>query len=188
MTSTPSFSQAFPKWLFGLVTPFSQRDTTAHIRALLEELERAIRAEQTRGDAGGNANADGIGGKADTAGILEFSGEIRRELGRWLYLDSAMADTIHLKYFYQFIVFITLIAIMSLLVWRLTASLEKARVQGTRSAAFSRWMVLGQEQERSRIARELHDSVAQELSALEMKVSQISPAPGAAKYGSFVPS
>ncbi|MDR1929870.1 MAG: sensor histidine kinase [Treponema sp.] len=139
----------------GRLTAFSQRDTTRHIRALLEELVRAIRAEQS-------------------GAILKFSGEIRWELARWQYLDSAMADTIHLKYFYQFIVFITLIIVMSLIVWRLIVSLEKARAKGKQSAAFSRQMALGQEQERSRIARELHDSVAQELSALEMKVSQIS--------------
>jgi signal transduction histidine kinase len=152
-----------PLYESGVITAFSQKDTTRNITALLEELTRAVRAEQT-----------GVGGNADGNAILEFSGEIRKELARWQYLDSAMADTIHLKYFYQFIIFITLIIIMSLFVWRLTVSLEKAQVRGTQSAAFSRQMVLGQEQERSRIARELHDSVAQELSALEMKVSQIS--------------
>jgi signal transduction histidine kinase len=75
-----------------------------------------------------------------------------------------------LEYFHQFVIFITLIIIMSLVVWRLSLALEKARVKGKQSAAFSRQMVLGREQERSRIARELHDSVAQELSALAMKV------------------
>ncbi|MDR1949589.1 MAG: sensor histidine kinase [Spirochaetaceae bacterium] len=158
--SVEGFLQS-PLYESGRLTAFSQRDTTRNITTLLDELERAVRAEQTRGDADDNA-------------ILEFSGEIRKELARWLYLDSAMADTIHLKYFYQFIVFITLIVIMSLFVWRLTVSLEKARVKGKESAAFSRRIVLGQEQERSRIARELHDSVAQELSVMEMKVLQIS--------------
>jgi signal transduction histidine kinase len=86
-----------------------------------------------------------------------------------------MADTVHMEYFRQFVIFITLIVIMSLLVWRLTISLEKARVKGKQSASFSRQMVLGREEERSRIARELHDSVAQELSALKMKVSRINP-------------
>jgi signal transduction histidine kinase len=158
--SVEGFLQS-PLYESSRLTPFSQRDTTRHIRVLLEELAWAVRAEQARGDA-------------DADGILEFSGKIRKELARWQYLDSAMADTIHLKYFFQFIVFITLIIIMSLFVWRLTVSLEKAQARGTQGAAFSRWMVLGQEQERSRIARELHDSVAQELSALEMMVSQIS--------------
>jgi hypothetical protein len=76
--SVEEFLQS-PLYESGRLTPFSQRDTTLQIRALLEELERAIRAEQTGGDA------DGINGKADADGILEFSGEIRTELGRWLY-------------------------------------------------------------------------------------------------------
>ncbi|MDR1908842.1 MAG: sensor histidine kinase [Spirochaetaceae bacterium] len=151
--SVDGFLQS-PLYESGRLTPFSQTDTTGNITPLIGELERAIRAGQT-------------------GAVLNLSGEIRKELARWLYLDSAMADTIHLKYFYQFIVLITLIVIMSVLVWRLTVSLEKARVKGKESAAFSRQVVLGQEQERSRIARELHDSVAQELSVLEMKVSQI---------------
>jgi signal transduction histidine kinase len=121
-----------------------------------------------------------------TDAVLQFSGKIRRELTRWQYLDSTMADTIHLKYFYQFIIFITLIIIMSALVWLLTVSLEKARVHGKESAAFSRQMVLGQEQERSRIARELHDSVAQELSALGMMVSQISRRVGSGDPGGTI--
>jgi signal transduction histidine kinase len=151
--SVDGFLQS-PLYESGRLTAFSQTDTTGTIRPLIGELERAIRAGQT-------------------GAVLNFSEEIRKELARWLYLDSAMADTIHLKYFYQFIVLLTLIVIMSALVWRLTVSLEKARLKGKASAAFSRQVVLGQEQERSRIARELHDSVAQELSVLEMKVSQI---------------
>jgi signal transduction histidine kinase len=143
-----------PLYKSGMITAFSPKDMTRNITYLTEELAQAIRVEQT--DA-----------------VLNSSEEIRTELARWQYLDSAMADTIHLEYFYQFIIFITLIIIMSLFVWQLNRALEKVRVKGKQSAAFSRQMMLGREQERSRVARELHDSVAQELSALAMKVSQI---------------
>jgi signal transduction histidine kinase len=83
-----------------------------------------------------------------------------------------------MKYFSQFFIFIALIIVMALFVWRLYLALEKSRVWGKQRAAFSRQMVFAQEQERARIARELHDSVAQELSVLGMQVSQISRACG----------
>jgi signal transduction histidine kinase len=91
-----------------------------------------------------------------------------------------------MAYFSQFFIFIAIIIVMTLFVWRLYLALEHSRIRGKQSAAFSRQMVIAQEQERSRIARELHDSVAQELSILEMKVSEIRRAAGSNTANSTV--
>ncbi|GHV04312.1 hypothetical protein FACS189485_09420 [Spirochaetia bacterium] len=154
-----------PLYESGAVTDFSQRELTQNIAVLTESLLQAIQAEQ----GAGFPESAAVPGPL----VLELSGEIRSELARWQYLDSGMADHIHMAYFSQFFIFIAIIITMALFVWRLYLALEHSRIRGKQSAAFSRQMVLAQEQERSRIARELHDSVAQELSALEMKVSEI---------------
>ncbi|GHV87547.1 hypothetical protein AGMMS50255_8430 [Spirochaetia bacterium] len=153
-----------PLYESGAVTDFSQRELTQNIAVLTESLTQAIRAGQSAGFP-----EPAVPGPL----VLELSGEIRNELARWQYLDSGMADHIHMAYFSQFFIFVAIIITMALFVWRLYLALEHSRIRGKQSAAFSRQMVLAQEQERSRIARELHDSVAQELSALEMKVSEI---------------
>jgi signal transduction histidine kinase len=148
-----------PLYVSGAVTDFSQAEMPKSIAAMTELLSQAVAAGQT-------------------ADILKLSGEIRTELAQWQYVDSGMADHIHMAYFSQFFVFIAIIILMTLFVWRLFLALEHSRARGRQTAAFSRQMVLAQEQERSRISRELHDTVAQDLSALEMKVQAIRRAEG----------
>ncbi|GHV74416.1 hypothetical protein AGMMS49940_17180 [Spirochaetia bacterium] len=148
-----------PLYVSGAVTAFSPGELTRNITDLTELLSRSVREGQTT--------------EVRESAILELSVEIHRELARWQFLDSEMADHIHMAYFSQFFILIAIIIIMTLFVWRLYGALEHSRARGKQSAAFSRWVVLAQEQERSRIARELHDSIAQELGVLEMRVQAI---------------
>jgi signal transduction histidine kinase len=92
--------------------------------------------------------------------------DIRDKLNTWHEQDMKMADAIHLSYFYQFFIFAFIICIFALTVWLLSRALKGSLRREEQSAGFSRSMVLAQEAERSRIARELHDQVIQDLRRL----------------------
>jgi signal transduction histidine kinase len=91
----------------------------------------------------------------------------------WQEQDTKTADSIHLAYFYQFIVFSLFIVVMAGAVWMLGRALTRARLRERQSAGFSRFMVLAQEAERSRISRELHDTAAQELRYLSLQMGKL---------------
>jgi signal transduction histidine kinase len=99
---------------------------------------------------------------------------IHQKIAHLQQLDADLADTIHLSYFYLFYILIGVLTLIVLIIWRLSRALELSLNREKQSAAFSRLMVLAQEKERARIARELHDTVAQDLRGLGLKITRIS--------------
>jgi signal transduction histidine kinase len=74
-----------------------------------------------------------------------------------------------LSFFFSMFVIITVLAFFVL-----HTRLEKTEIMRLQSAAFSRETIIAQEQERMRISRELHDTVAQELWRLLFQTDLIS--------------
>ncbi|MDR3335706.1 MAG: sensor histidine kinase [Treponema sp.] len=99
--------------------------------------------------------------------------ETDRLLMGWQYRDAKLTDSINMRYFYQFFLFSLMIITLVLFIWLLCHALMASRIREQESQAFSREIILGQERERKRISRELHDTVAQELRYLGMKLTRI---------------
>ncbi|GHV88402.1 hypothetical protein AGMMS50267_07670 [Spirochaetia bacterium] len=88
---------------------------------------------------------------------------IRDALIAWQRYDTALMNSIQLNYVYQNGIFIiTILALVCFLTLQLR-KVQQADAKAERSAAFSRDIVLAQEQERQRIARELHDTIIPEI-------------------------
>jgi signal transduction histidine kinase len=100
-------------------------------------------------------------GREDALGPLAV--DIRATLNTWQEQDVAIADAVHLSYFYQFFIFAAVIGLFALALWLLGRALRSSLSREKQRAAFSRDMVLTREAERGWIAAELHDSVIQEL-------------------------
>jgi signal transduction histidine kinase len=88
-------------------------------------------------------------------------------------IDAGLANTIQLRYFQLFFFFSILVIMIVLALSFLNRRLEKAVHRERQSLIFSRETVLAQERERSRLARELHDTVAQDLWRLNFQTDGI---------------
>jgi signal transduction histidine kinase len=66
-------------------------------------------------------------------------------------------------YIYLIWLFAVVVTVLMLSLCYLLIAKRRAREQEAQNLAFSRETIIAQEQERSRIARELHDTVAQDL-------------------------
>jgi signal transduction histidine kinase len=138
-----------------VLTSFSPEKNIINIQRDLEELEGAINS-----------------GRKDRAFIL--SSRLQKEINQLLILNGKTSDAIHMNYFYIFYIFVAVLLIVVLAMWRLNQALGSSLNRERQRAAFSRQMVLAQERERSRIARELHDTVAQDIRGLGLQISRIS--------------
>ncbi|GHV95781.1 hypothetical protein AGMMS50293_21010 [Spirochaetia bacterium] len=101
--------------------------------------------------------------------ILEIDTAVDRLQG----IDNEISDTIQLRYFQLFFFFSLLLIFTVLALWMLNRRFGKAIRREHQSRIFSRETVLAQEQERSRIARELHDTIAQDLWRLSFRTDSI---------------
>jgi signal transduction histidine kinase len=120
----------------------------------LEQLKAAIRQ-------GDKAEIFSVVRKIDTA-VLILQG-----------IDANLAEVSQMHFFLLFF-FFSLLIITIILIFRILHNrLEKAVNRERQSLAFSRETVLAQEQERSRIARELHDTVTQDLWRLSFQTDGI---------------
>ncbi|MDR1143513.1 MAG: sensor histidine kinase [Spirochaetaceae bacterium] len=141
---------------------FSPLDTVRELSALAHSLPRTVRV---RG----------------VTAALPAAASIGDGLIRWQELDTKRANFIHLAYFYQFIVFTVFLAIFAGGLWVLNRTLRCSLLREAHSARFLRFTVLAQEAERTRLSRELHDTVAQDLRYLSLQMKKIGGAPGQAE-------
>ena len=86
-------------------------------------------------------------------------------------IDADLSAKSQLHYFQLFFFFSMLIIIIVLSMRFLNSSLEKAENRKKQTLAFSRETVMAQENERKRIARELHDSVLQDMWRLSFQIN-----------------
>ena len=87
--------------------------------------------------------------------------------------ESELSKKSQIDYFQLFFFFSMLVITSIFFTWGMFNRLEKAKSREKQSLAFSRETVMAQEQERERIARELHDTVAQDLWRLSFQVDGI---------------
>jgi signal transduction histidine kinase len=102
--------------------------------------------------------------------------EIDSSIEKLQLIEKSLSDTSQWNYFFLFFSFTLLIIIIIIAFWLLYGRLEKVESRERQSLAFSRETLLAQEQERSRIARELHDTVAQDLWRLSFQTESIDKA------------
>ena len=113
-----------------------------------------------------------LNGEKETVELIKL--EIDFCLDRLQRIDESLSDTSQRHYF-QLFFFFTLLVITAVLLSRILYSkLQKAENRERQSLEFSRETVIAQEQERERIARELHDTVAQDLWRLLFQTDLIS--------------
>ncbi len=110
------------------------------------------------------------------AEIFSLIVEIDNGLTFLQQIDTDFSDRSQLHYFYLFFFFTILVIITIAAVWMLSKRLERSQARERRSISFSRETVAAQEEERSRIARELHDTVAQDLWRLSFQADSIANA------------
>jgi signal transduction histidine kinase len=102
--------------------------------------------------------------------------EIDEGINRLTAADADLSNLIQLRYFQLFIFFCGLVIISVIVMTLMGKGLEKALRSEELSRQFSRETVTALEKERSRIARELHDTVAQDLWRLTFRVKAIQDA------------
>jgi signal transduction histidine kinase len=115
----------------------------------------------------------------DGAALIAVVLEIDAALDQLQRIDTGISDAIQMRYFQLFFFFSFLILVTILALWLLNRRLDKATSRERQSLIFSRETVAAQEQERSRLARELHDTVAQDLWRLSFQTDSIGRAAGA---------
>jgi signal transduction histidine kinase len=101
--------------------------------------------------------------------LLPIIQEIDSDLEQLWLIEKSLSDASQLQIF-QFLFFLCVFIISIAFALRaLYGKLKKTEKRAKQSTAFSRETILAQEQERSRIARELHDTVAQDLLQLSLR-------------------
>jgi signal transduction histidine kinase len=134
----------------------------------------------------------GIGTAADHLQIAVLSGDepavqsIKLEIDTYIdqlqRIDESLSDTSQRHYFQLFFFFSLLVITVVLSSRIIYSKLQKAEKRERQSLEFSREVVIAQEQERERIARELHDTVAQDLWRLLFQTDLISKSEDATEH------
>jgi len=122
-------------------------------------------------DGGTVTNGAGaLSGAEDAARIsADISSVVLRALMREGEMQRFVGDVV----FRLLLVLIAFIASAIVGIQFLRKALARSRGRASESSAFSRAVLMGQEEERKRISRELHDTVAQDLHRLSREVDRI---------------
>ena len=118
-------------------------------------------------------------GEKETIELIKL--EIDSGIDQLQRIDESLSDTSQRHYFLSFLFFILLVIAAVLFSRILSLKLQKAENRERQSLEFSRETVRTQEQERERLARELHDTVAQDLWRLLFQTDLISKSEDAAE-------
>ena len=117
----------------------------------------------------------------DSQAVFALTLDIDASIDLLRNIDESLTDTSLLRYFQLFFFLAILIIIIILALRILHARLDTAEKRERQSLSFSRETIIAQEQERGRIARELHDTVAQDLWRLSFQTDSIDKAADAAE-------
>jgi signal transduction histidine kinase len=113
-----------------------------------------------------------LNGEKEAGELIKL--EIDSYLDQLQRIDESLSATSQRHYFQLFFFFTVLVIAVVLSSRLLYSRLQKAENREQQSLEFSREIVIAQEQERERIARELHDTVAQDLWRLLFQTDLIS--------------
>jgi len=102
--------------------------------------------------------------------------EIDENLDSLQRIDKSLSNASQRNSFFLFLFFSLLVITIILILVIQYVKLDKAEKRERQSLAFSRETIIAQERERLRIARELHDTVAQDLWRLSFQVESIDKA------------
>jgi signal transduction histidine kinase len=111
------------------------------------------------------------GGDRENAMLL--SADIHNTLFHWLALDRDADRFSGAAYFRLLVIFIVFIALTAIAIRVMGRALLLSAGKEAESSDFSRAMLLAQEEERGRISRELHDTIAQDLRYLSLGMEKI---------------
>ncbi|MDR1390049.1 MAG: sensor histidine kinase [Treponema sp.] len=111
--------------------------------------------------------------RGDREGALVLAVDIQNSLVRWQRLEWELEKFTGSAFLKLFLMFIFFLMIMAAAVWFLRRDLERSLNREKAGSVFSHALVLAQEEERSRIAGELHDTVAQDLRYLTLRMNAI---------------
>jgi len=112
----------------------------------------------------------------DNAAFFLTAVEIDESLDQLQRIDNNLSDASQRDYFFLFFFFSLLVITVILVLILQYARVERAEKRERQSLAFSRETIAAQERERLRIARELHDTVAQDLWRLSFQTESIDKA------------
>ncbi|MCL1837225.1 MAG: histidine kinase [Treponema sp.] len=104
---------------------------------------------------------------------LLVSADISDNLIQALIKDGEAKEFTETAFFRLFLVFIVFIVTATIVIWSLHKTYTRTSKREKETSAFTRAVLLAQEEERSRIRRELHDTIAQDLRGLSLYMKRI---------------
>ncbi|WP_461255170.1 sensor histidine kinase [Treponema sp. R80B11-R83G3] len=105
----------------------------------------------------------------DNQALYLTAAEIDASLDSLLRIDKSLSNAVQRNSFFLFLFFSLLVITIILILVAQYAKIERTENRERQSIAFSRETIKAQEQERSRIARELHDTVAHDILQLSIR-------------------
>jgi len=111
--------------------------------------------------------------KGETGKALLISADISGCLVKALIRSEEIEKLLYNAYLRLMLVFIIFIIITVFVIWYLNRALDRSHRREAEGSWFSRAILFAQEDERARISRELHDTIAQDLRWLSLDMDKI---------------